>query len=198
MSTGTPRCYTYYGYAYYGYAYYGHTYNGHTYYGCTHYGYAYYGVIYWCSKMRGMAAGQGCNPMRPGRDPIAPYALHPMHQAVPLLHLGISMCQVRYRRYLAAILRYLSPQVRGKTAGPGAPPATLEAPPPPPPPPPPMPPSDLPPGWQQAADPTTGTAAGWRVAPWDIYIYVYTCICVPSWARHGSAARPPTLLGPTR
>ena len=101
--------------------------------------------------------------------------MHPMHQAVPLLHLGISMCQVRYSckagRYLAAIFRYLSPQVRGKTAGPGAPPATLEAPPPPPPPPL-MPPSDLPPGWQQAADPTTGTAAGWRVAPWDI-LYMY-------------------------
>ena len=142
--------------------------------------------------------GKAVTPCAQAVTPIAPYALHPMHQAVPLLHLGISMCQVRYRRYLAAILRYLSPQVRGKTAGPGAPPATLEAPPPPPPPPPPMPPSDLPPGWQQAADPTTGTAAGWRVAPWDIYIYVYTCICVPSWARHGSAARPPTLLGPTR
>ena len=78
MSTGTPRCYTYYGYAYYGHTYYCHDYYGCTYYGYAdygyaYYGYAYYGVTYWCTKMRGMAAGQGCNSMRPGRDPIAPY-----------------------------------------------------------------------------------------------------------------------------
>ena len=52
------------------------------------------------------------------------------------------------------------PQVRGKTAGPGAPPPTPAAAPPPPPP---EAPSDLPEGWEEAPDPTTGTAAGRQV-----------------------------------
>ena len=48
----------------------------------------------------------------------------------------------------------------GGAAGPGAPPPTpAEAPPPPPP----EAPSDLPEGWEEAPDPTTGTAAGRQV-----------------------------------
>ena len=50
--------------------------------------------------------------------------------------------------------------MRGKSAGPGAPPPTPAAAPPPPPP---EVPSDLPEGWEEAPDPTTGTAAGRQV-----------------------------------
>ena len=109
-------------------------------------------------------------------------------QPVTLLHLGCTTCvRCGAGRYLRFILRYLPPQVRGKTAGPGAPPAALEAAPPPPPP---AAPSDLPPGWQQAADPTTGTAARRKVAHWDIPPRLGA-------SRHGSAAQR-GLLGQTR
>ena len=46
-----------------------------------------------------------------------------------------------------------TPQVRGKAAGPGAPPEFNA---PPPPPPPPMAPSNLPPGWAEGTDPASG------------------------------------------
>jgi len=56
---------------------------------------------------------------------------------------------------LAAVggLVYWYTKVRGKAAGPGAPPASGGVVPPPPPQ---QPPSDLPPGWQEAKDPSTG------------------------------------------
>ena len=95
---------------------------------------------------------------------------------VSRLHLRVSSAG------LATPLRCMSPpQVRGKSAGPGAPPPTPAAAPPPPPP---EAPSDLPEGWEEAPDPTTGTAAGRQVVRFGVGL-----------ARLGGAASSGPLVG---
>ena len=80
------------------------------------------GLVYWFTKVY---------PHLPTHPPTPPAACLPpcfacLPSCVPTLH-------------------YLSPQVRGKAAGPGAPPPPLSAPD-----------SSLPPGWTEAKDPASG------------------------------------------
>ena len=84
-----------------------------------------------------------------------------MTPAASRLYLGWNSESQARASLPPSTLRCMSPpQVRGKTAGPGAPPPTPAAAPPPPPP---EAPSDLPEGWESAPDPTTGTVAGRHV-----------------------------------